>query len=138
MADKLDELREGVAAALSTIPGVQVSPHFLSNPTPPAIHVFPGDGSYHQAMGNGHSDWPLVVQAFVPVSLDKGGQKLLDKFIADAGPYSVLEAIEADGTLGGVADDTIVRGFSNYGERKRADGVVVLAVDFDVLVLAGD
>jgi hypothetical protein len=68
---------------------------------------------------------------------DKGAQKLLDQFIADAGDYSVLAAIEADKTLGGVADSCIVRGFDNYGVRTKADGTQVLAVDFDVLVMAG-
>jgi hypothetical protein len=138
MADKLDQIREGIKTALSTIEGVQVSAQFLSNPTPPAIHVFPPSGQYHRAMGNGHTDWNLTVQAFAAMTSDIGAQKLLDKFIADAGPYSVRQAIEADGTLGGVADDTIVQGFENYGVRVRPDGTLVLAVDFNVLVLAGD
>jgi len=138
MADKLDQIREGIKTALDAIPGVQTSAQFLSNPTPPAIHVFPPSGSFHRTMGNGHSDWNLTVQAFAAMSSDIGAQKLLDRFIADAGPYSVRAAIEADRSLGGVADDTIVQGFDNYGVRARPDGTLVLAVDFNVLVLAGD
>lgn len=136
MSDTLNELREAVKIALDTIPDLQASAQFLANPTTPSAHVFPGEIEFHKAMGNGHADWHLTVQAFVTVLFDSGAQKLLDKYIAEAGEYSVKAAIEADGTLGGVADDLIVESCSGYRVYPRPEGSPVLGAEWKVRIMA--
>lgn len=132
----LDAIREGIKTRLDTIPGLQASARFMANPTPPAAHVVPGEINYHQAMQNGHSDVTLLVQAFVATVSDVGSQMLLDRFIAEDGDYSVKTAIEADPTLGGVADDLIVLSCSGYRVYPRPQGEPLLGAEFTVRVLA--
>lgn len=138
MADKMKELREGIASALSVVPDVQVTARYLANPTPPAAHVVPGTTLYHRAMGNGHSDWNLTVQGFAAFVSDEGAQEIVDRWIAEEGAYSFKAAIEDDLTLGGVADDLIVRENDGYTLFPRPDGQVFLGSEWTVYVIASD
>lgn len=134
-ADRLKELREGVAAAMSGIPDVQVSARWLTNPTPPAVHVFPGEIDWHAAMGNGHHNWTLTVEAFAALVTDEGAQEVLDRMVADDGDYSVKAAIESDSTLGGLVEDVTVTRTYDYGLRLKADGTLVLGCKWDVEIM---
>lgn len=117
----IGELREALAAAMETIPDVQVSPYIISG-TPPYIQVFPGPDpaiSYDQTMQGrtmgaldqtrqNHDDVQMTIQAIVARNEDIGSQKLLDRFMENAAPYSVKAAVELDGSLGGICDDASV------------------------------
>jgi hypothetical protein len=65
MAVTLTQIREGIAANLAVLDGCQVSAYMLSNPTPPAVHVYPAEVDYDLAMGRGLDQWTFTVQAFV-------------------------------------------------------------------------
>jgi hypothetical protein len=132
----LTQIREGVATALGTIPGLQASARILTNPTLPVAYVVPGEIQYHATMGNGHSDWNLLIEVQVGTVSDIGAQDTLDAFISESGEKSIKAAIEADPTLGGLAQDLIVQGTSDYGLFARAQGDAVLGVRFRVWVLA--
>lgn len=131
----LADVREGLAANLSAIPGCQVSAYMLANPTPPTIHLFPADINYDQTMGRGHDQWMFTVQAFVGSVSDIGSQKKLDEMLAPAGASSVKAAIESDLTLGGTADDLRVTTCSGYRELRREGGGPVLLAEWSVEVL---
>lgn len=133
----LADVREGLRANLSSIPGAQVSAYVLSNPTLPTIWVRPAAEvvTYHRAMGNGVENWTLLVQAYVGVPSDIGAQKKLDEFLASAGASSVKAAIESDKTLGGSANDLAVQNCSGYLEYARPDGTTALGAEWTVLVL---
>src|SRR6266540_6294617 len=112
----LTQIRKGIAAQLNTIPGLQASARILSNPTLPVAYVVPGEINYHQTMGStGHSDWNLLIEVQVGTVSDMAAQDTLDAFIAESGEKSIKAAIEADPTLGGLVDDLIVQGTSDYG-----------------------
>jgi hypothetical protein len=98
-------LRAGLVAALSTISGYQVSGYWLSNPTPPGMHVFPDAVTYDLAGSRGADEWVWFVQAFVSLNIDKAAQMRLDELLASSGAMSVKAAVEADVTLGGACDD---------------------------------
>jgi hypothetical protein len=132
----LMQIREGVATALGTIPGLQASARILTNPTLPVAYVVPGEIQYHASMGSGHSDWNLLIEVQVGTVSDIGAQDNLDAFISESGEKSIKAAIEADPTLGGLAQDLIVQGTSDYGLFARAQGDAVLGVRFRVWVLA--
>ena len=101
----LADIRMGIAANLGTLPcGVQVSAYVLANPTPPAIWVRPSSDTaveYGQAMNGGSENWYMTVFGFVGAVSDIGAQKLLDEWIGTGTAASVVDAIEADKTLGG-------------------------------------
>jgi hypothetical protein len=133
----LSEIRVGLADALSAIEGIQASPYMLSNPTPPAAHVFPDQIDYDKAMARGLDDWFMTVQAFVGLSSDIGAQERLDVMLAPSGPASVKAAIEADRTLGGVVGGLRVESCSGYRTYQlEAVQHLVLGAEWRVHVLA--
>lgn len=102
----LTDIREGLAANLSTLPDVQISPHPLSNPTPPAIEISRREPlEYDRAFGRGLDRWELTVRALIAFTTDLGAQRKLDELLDPTGLTSVKTLIESDPTLGGVADD---------------------------------
>lgn len=119
----LADIREGLAANLSSIKGCQVSGYQLASPTPPCIHIFPDPDEaveYHRASANGLVNWTLNVQAIVPGS-DQGAQAKLDQMLEPSGEDSVFAALEADKTLGLSDTQAVVRRAVRYSEYVRAD-----------------
>ena len=146
----LAEIRQALAAALVARVGdvMQVSAYVLSSPNPPTITVFPASTQYDLAMANtfstmgttraGTDKWVFTVRAYVAEMNDVGAQQLLDRFLEPSGGLSVKEAIEVDGSLGGLVDDASVVSMSGYTQYQ-IDGVTgpVLGAEWSVEVLAG-
>jgi hypothetical protein len=127
-----EDVREGLAAALQAIPGVQAMGYTLADGTPPFAHVMRGPIAYHQAMADGTSTWTMLVRVFVASVTDIGGQKLLDQFLAVEGERSVKAAIEADPTLGGKVADLIVTDATGQDEFLRDQGGTLLGSEWTV------
>jgi hypothetical protein len=131
------EIRRAMATQLETIPGLQASARILTNPTRPVAFVVPGVIVPHRTMGNGHSDWNVVIELQTSAVSEISGQDNLDAFLAESGDQSVMAAIEANPTLGGLADDLIVQEIgSDYGRYLLADGADIFGARVKVLVLA--
>lgn len=105
----LTTIRAGLAANLGAIPDIQVLPYLVSQPTPPALMVFPSEITYDLANARGWDMTTLTIRAAVSFTSGEGSQTLLDKFMAPNGTYSVKQAAESDQTLGGAADNVNVR-----------------------------
>lgn len=102
----LTAVREALAAAVSTIPDLQVSAYPLSSPQPPAAHIVPDVQGYHQSFGPDAGElWSWRVQVFLALIEDIGSQRKADEFLDNG---AVREAVEADPTLGGLVNDLIV------------------------------
>lgn len=129
-----EDVREGLAAALREIQGVQAMAYVLGSPTPPFAQVMRGPLSYHEAMGDGTSTWTMLVRVFVANVTDIGAQKKLDEFLSVDGARSVKAAIEADPTLGGKVADLIVTGASGEQEFVRDQGGPLLGSEWTVEV----
>src|SRR5262245_15343551 len=135
----LTAIREAMAENLSSISGMQVSPYLLSNPTPPAAHIFPSPTDpidFDKTMQRGHDDVVLIVQVFVALTGDIGPQKVLDQYLAGSGSKSFKAALESDPTLNGESDDLRVTGVTAYQRYVLPTGGEVLAADLRVEVLA--
>jgi len=133
---ELADIRQALADALA-LPGFQVSGYMLSNPTPPAIHVFPDEITYDAAMARGLDTWQLKIQAYVGFTTDIGAQKRLDALLAKTGTSSIKTLVESDRTLGNVVQDARVvdcTGYRLYGAT--GDGRVVLGAEWTVTVYA--
>lgn len=138
MAASLADIRQGLAANLAVLDGIQVSAYVLGNPSLPTIWVrpSPSDGfEYHRAFANGLESWTMLVQAYFASGIsDIGAQKNLDALLESTGATSVKAAIEADKTLGGVIKDLKVTTCTGYLEYGRPDGTTALGCDWTVVV----
>jgi hypothetical protein len=111
---ELGEIREALADALSVLPDAQVSAYFLHQPTPPAMHIYPGPMTYDVAFGRGLDLWTFQIQAFVPLTSDIAAQRRLDEWLNAEGSTSIKQAAEADKTLGGLVADLRVISHGGY------------------------
>lgn len=134
----LEEIREGIAANLQPLPGVQVSAYQLGAPTLPCVEVFPASKAieYDKSFQRGFDRWYLKVRAFTGGATDIGAQKRLDVMIASSGPGSVKTLIESDPQLGGAVTDLRVTQCSGYKTYERPSGPMVLGAEWDVEVWA--
>src|SRR5258708_14485010 len=99
-------VRQALAAALATIPGLNTYAEYAEQITVPAAIVLPVQGSFlRYATMDGALDISLRAVLAVAKAGGSGGQVLLDPFLAPAGPSSVVAALQAHNTLGGVAPD---------------------------------
>ena len=118
----------------TTIPNVQVSAYILSSPTPPGIHIFPGETRFDLAMNRGLDEYDFTVQAFAAWTADQGTQSFLDELRDPAGARSLKAAIESDLTLDGASEDLRVTGISPYRNLVTADNRSLLVSDWTVTV----
>lgn len=135
-APTLAQIRQGLAANLSALANVQVSPYMLANPTPPCVHLWPTAVNYDLTAQRGYDRWMFTVQAFVAIAADIGSQVLLDQFIAPSGAQSIKARLESNPTLGGLVDDVSVTNFENYQVYVREGGSPVLGANWIVEILA--
>lgn len=135
-APTLAQIRTGLAANLAGLTNVQVSAYMLANPTPPCVHLWPTGVTYDLAMQRGYDQWTFTVQAFVALTADIGGQKLLDQFIAPSGSQSIKTRLESDPTLGGLVEDVSVTIFEAYQVYGRENGGPVLGANWIAEVIA--
>ncbi len=139
MADMAD-IRQALADALSVIPSVQTSPYNLPNPTMPSLLVLGHDEIDYGnlAFGRRDTEWNLIVRGYVSTSLDMTSQRLLDRWLASDGTYSVKAAIEADPSLGGLADWTVVVRSTGTNRFQLDNTVSAWGSDFIVQVQTSD
>lgn len=119
MAALADQIRMALGGGNgATIPGLQVEPNLLFNPTPPCIDVYPADPFTEQtSYGLQNQEVFFAVRARVTTADTTEGQELLLDMMDVASPYSVAAAIADDRTLGGAVADLEVQpstGFTIY------------------------
>lgn len=116
----LAEIMEAIAASLdpltATVNGLQITGFMNPTPTPPSLDVYPADVSMTPVSMRGWEEM-FVVRARVSTPDDRGAQEVLLSLMDVDGPTSVMAAIEADSTLGGVVGGSTVEertGFQPY------------------------
>ena len=125
-------IRQGLAANLSALTGLQVSPYLLSNPSPPYAMIHADETEYDLAMRGGAHALHFVATVVVPYSSEVAAQTALDEY--RAGARSVKQELEADRRLGGACEDLRVESAGPdtfYGEGG-------IGCEFRVYVLAAD
>ena len=111
--------RSGLAARLATVPNLRVATVVPDDVIPPMAIIAPADPfvDYHLAMGKGlaEADWRIIVA----VSKTPGAatQDLLDDYLSSGTGHtlSIIDALEADKTLGGAAQHIHVGQPRAYG-----------------------
>lgn len=110
-----DQIRDAVDDVTDV--DVQVEPRMLLNPTPPAIDLYPADPSSDpdlRAFTNLVGGELLTVRARVSTADHTAGQDLLLALMDDEDPLSIVAAIQADETLGGLATSLDCRERSGF------------------------
>lgn len=118
MTDFLDVM-EALAARFSGITGLKCHPFPPGDlGTPPAVVISVADGDfidYDPTMDDDPTDLDLVVNVFVQWGETRAAWEKLMPFIATTGASSLIAVVNADPTLGGVADSTQIGRARNLG-----------------------
>lgn len=131
-------LRDGIAANLAGIDGITVYPRPQMNMATPCATIVRTGTSWHEA-AQGTVLWTFRVTVYVALTSDKAAQEKLDRFVDPDGAHSIKAAIEADETLGGVAEDTTVTEAGTDEVYERSAGTVTaqyVGTEFTVEVYA--
>jgi len=129
----LSELRQGIADRLATIPGLRVSSTFLDAPRPPVAMVLPDRVDYDLNANRGADTFIFQISLLVGRADERSAQDKMDTYVV--GTNSVKAAVEADRTLGGIADTCRVTEMRNYAQVTVGE-VVYLGLEFEVEVIA--
>lgn len=134
VSDQATAIRAGLAANISAMTGVQVSPYVLASPTPPFVYIDSGEIDYDEAMGGGLDMLEFVLVAGVQFSTDQGSQITLDAF---RDPLTgIKHLVESDPTLAGACDTCRVTKASKPQVKTRDGSPAVLVCEFTVEVYA--
>lgn len=128
-------IRDGLAAQLSNIAGLRVLSYAPDRVSVPAAAVEIESVEFDRTFGRGMDEFSLVVRLYASRADDRAGQDRLDTYLAGSGTASVKAAIEADASLGGIAQTLRVTRVENYGVYEVA-GVSYFGAEFRVSVWA--
>lgn len=132
----LDQLRSGLKARLATISGLRAYATMPPKPEAPAAAVLPRSWRYHDTFDD-KMRWEFEVHIYVSPGQDLNrAQTAFDAYISPTGTNSVKAAIEADPTLGGIADYVMVIGGEAYASLVDFGGAQLLGGFVRVEVLA--
>lgn len=134
MAASLTQIRNGIKAALAVIDGLSCYAIEPAKPHYPAAWTFPMRVDYHASF-DGDLVYTMAVNVGVAASEIGHAQTNLDPYLAPSGVKSIVAALEAAPTLGGVADAVKVLGLTWYGVREIGGASAVVAT-FEVQVMA--
>ncbi len=144
MVDLMDEMAAQIRNAYTSVTDVdvQVEPRLVINPTPPCIDIYPGDPSRDTesaAFDDLTGGYLFTVRARVSTADSEAGQDLLLAFMDDTNDLCLVQALEDEPTLNGLADDLSVRGVTGYVlfPDLGGDGAL-LGCQWTVLVLAAN
>lgn len=129
----VSQLRDGLASAMSTITGLRTSATVPDNPRPPIAVVMPERIAYDLNANRGADVFYFTIILIVSRADDRSAQNNLDAFLT--GANSIKTAVEADRTLGGVANTCRITEMTNYASIPIGE-VLYLSAQFTVEVIA--
>lgn len=130
----IQQIRQGVANNIATIPGLRTSVDIPENPSPPIAVIALESVDYDQAFAGGLTEYNFVVTVLASRASERAAQSRLDAYVS-TGSSSVKKAIESDKSLNGQAFDVRVTRMTNIGTVSLGE-ISYLAADFAVTVFA--
>lgn len=131
---RLGDLRKGLKDRLETISGLKAYATMPASPASPAAAVIPR--SREIITFDGGARFRFEVWVYVNPSDLNRAQTQIDDYLSDSGANSIEAAIEADPSLGGVAESTSVLGWAQYARLVDLAGGQLLGAQIDIEVLA--
>ncbi len=123
MSASLSDLLSAVSGQLESVIAQETSVdvHFeaglFRSAELPSVNVYPTATGIIQdlaAFGDLYGGWPMTIRVAVsPADIDSGEQ-LLWQFMDDEGSLSIIEALDSDRTLGGLADTLMWGEWAGY------------------------
>ncbi|UJW32392.1 hypothetical protein L3Q67_00980 [Saccharothrix sp. AJ9571] len=115
-APTIEAVMDALEARLSTVPGLRTSTHSPGKINPPeAIVGAPDIDEYRLTFGRGRMTLLFQVTVLTSAAFDRPGQRKLAAFASVTGDQSIPLAIEADQTLGGMAETCYVASYRALG-----------------------
>ncbi len=115
------QVRSGLATRLATISGLRAFSYQPSQLNPPVGYPVITQVRYHGMMGGGMPIYDCTVYVIVGRYTDDRANADLDGYLAYSGAKSLRAALEADPTLGGVAQSIIVSSSTDISSLTQAD-----------------
>jgi hypothetical protein len=131
---RISAIRKGLKDRLALIEGLHPYATMPAKPESPAAAVIPR--SKTALSFDEDATYRLSVWVYVNPSDISRAQTQIDDYLSDEGPKSIEAAIEADPTLGGVAESTSVTGWSDYAQLVTIGDGQLLGARIDVEVMA--
>lgn len=128
-------LRAALRDRLATIASLATYATMPSSPKAPAAAVIPLNQSERDTFSGGHRYRFAIWVYTSPGDLERA-QAQIDEYLSDSGPKSIEAAIDGDPSLGGLAVNARVTGWSDYATLVDVAGGQMLACRVDCEVIA--
>jgi hypothetical protein len=128
------DVRNGLMRRLSTIPGLLAYNSMPASPKTPGAAVIPRSRAIFSQ--DGLWRYQFAIWLYVNPSDLIAAQAAFDQYLTGSGPRSIEAAVEADQSLGGIAQYAIVTGWSEYAMLIDVAGGQLLGGRIDVEVVA--
>jgi len=122
------DVKQAIASTLGTITGLRTYARQPDNVNVPMAFPSLRSIEYHNAMGNGLVTQNYDITVIVGRAAERSAENLLDTYMA-YGSGSIRYALEADRTLGGTVETSIVESAGNI-QTIDANDTTYLTVDF--------
>jgi len=129
------QIKQGIATALATIPGLRSYAVQPDNLNPPFAWPMLDTVTYNGAMRGGLITHIYTVTVVVGRAAERTAQNALDGYVSYDSATSIRAALEADRSLGGVVQNLLVESANNISTTEGND-TTYLMVDFRVVVYA--
>jgi hypothetical protein len=135
MAATVSQVSEGIRVRLATITGLRTFAYQPEQLNPPSAFPVLDSVEYHGAFQGGNVRMRFTVIVIVGRYLDRVAHSNLDGYLSYSGATSLRAAIEADKTLGGVAQTLVMESGMSISSLSVAEAEF-LQVSFNLLVHA--
>jgi hypothetical protein len=129
------QIKQGIATALATIPGLRGYAYQPDNLNPPFAWPMLDTVTYNGAMRGGLITHIYTVTVVVGRAAERTAQNALDGYVSYDSATSIRAALEADRTLNGVVQNLLVESANNISTTEGND-TTYLMVDFRLVVYA--
>lgn len=127
----IESVREAIADKLKDgLTDIHVSAYVLTNPTPPAVQVVPGEANHNVSNRRGHEQRDFKIQVLVGLSSDVGAQKKLDDLLSDDAVTQAVLVEASDDPW----DDINVESDTGYTKFEKDGSAPLLGVEWTVRV----
>lgn len=116
---------------------IRYAPYLTDSVNPPVVVVAIDTVKYHGAMGGGNVAYTFTLHLILSRSSIRTSLQSMEAYMAYSGTSSVMQAVEADGTLGGVVQSSVVVESGPPGNQPIGDPPVpYLSIPFKCEVIA--
>lgn len=135
MTATISQVKAGLNTRLATITGLRTFTEQPAQVNAPVAYPNLDTINYHRTMRTSMVEMAFTITVVVSRADERTGIASVDAYTSPSGSKSVVQALEAERTLGGIVNDLQVESASGIINMPAEDGDY-LAVDFKVMVYA--